>query len=155
METHLTDPGEQALGLMCGNNQLVRGIHMSDISPHTVLQGTILLTLSIAPALVIILHLMGVQDRLVLTSTTRILWHCSSHSIGEGGDGEEHDGTRGNTRMVLNGCHSAPVQVFGVSVTASWTLLKMKPYSAAAAAKSLQLCPTLWDPIDGSPYSSN
>ena len=60
METHLTDPGEQALGLMCGNNLLVRDIHMSDISPHTVLQGTVLLTLSIVPALVIILHLMGV-----------------------------------------------------------------------------------------------
>ena len=25
---------------------------------------------------------------------------------------------------------------------------------AAAAAKSLQLCPTLWDPIDGSPPGS-
>ena len=30
------------------------------------------------------------------------------------------------------------------------------PYAAAAAAaaKSLQLCPTLWDPIDGSPPGS-
>ena len=26
--------------------------------------------------------------------------------------------------------------------------------AAAAAAKSLQLCPTLWDPIDGSPPGS-
>ena len=26
--------------------------------------------------------------------------------------------------------------------------------AAAAAAKSLQLCPTLWDPIDGSPLGS-
>ena len=34
--------------------------------------------------------------------------------------------------------------------------LPMKPvsYSAAAAAKSLQLCPTLCDPIDGSPPGS-
>ena len=27
--------------------------------------------------------------------------------------------------------------------------------AAAAAAKSLQLCPTLWDPIDGSPPGSS
>ena len=27
--------------------------------------------------------------------------------------------------------------------------------AAAAAAKSLQLCPTLWDPIDGSPVGSS
>ena len=27
-------------------------------------------------------------------------------------------------------------------------------FAAAAAAKSLQSCPTLWDPIDGSPTSS-
>ena len=32
---------------------------------------------------------------------------------------------------------------------------KLKPNpAAAAAAKSLQLCPTLWDPIDGSPPGS-
>ena len=30
----------------------------------------------------------------------------------------------------------------------------MPAYAAAAAAKSLQLCPTLWDPIDGSPPGS-
>ena len=28
------------------------------------------------------------------------------------------------------------------------------PTAAAAAAKSLQSCPTLWDPIDGSPPGS-
>jgi len=28
-------------------------------------------------------------------------------------------------------------------------------YAAAAAAKSLQLCPTLWDPIDSSPSGSS
>ena len=27
-------------------------------------------------------------------------------------------------------------------------------FTAAAAAKLLQLCPTLWDPIDGSPPGS-
>ena len=27
--------------------------------------------------------------------------------------------------------------------------------TSAAAAKSLQLCPTLWDPIDGSPPGSS
>ena len=31
----------------------------------------------------------------------------------------------------------------------------MSSASAAAAAKSLQLCPTLCDPIDGSPLSSS
>ena len=30
----------------------------------------------------------------------------------------------------------------------------MRSYGAAAAAKSLQLCPTLLDPIDGSPPDS-
>ena len=36
------------------------------------------------------------------------------------------------------------------------TALKGKcSYSAAAAAKSLQSCPTLCDPIDGSPPGSN
>ena len=31
----------------------------------------------------------------------------------------------------------------------------LKGYAAAAAAKSLQLCPTLCDPIDGSPPGSS
>ena len=31
---------------------------------------------------------------------------------------------------------------------------KIKQTAAAAAAKSLQLCPTLYDPIDGSPPGS-
>ena len=34
------------------------------------------------------------------------------------------------------------------------TYLHIYPYAAAAAAKSLQLCPTLCDPIDGSPPGS-
>ena len=34
-----------------------------------------------------------------------------------------------------------------------WTTL-LPRYSAAAAAKPLQLCPTLCDPIDGSPAGS-
>ena len=33
-------------------------------------------------------------------------------------------------------------------------LLVCTAEAAAAAAKSLQLCPTLWDPIDGSPPGS-
>ena len=33
-------------------------------------------------------------------------------------------------------------------------LLPRKPLAAAAAAKSLQSCPTLCDPIDGSPPGS-
>ena len=32
--------------------------------------------------------------------------------------------------------------------------LRLEPWSAAAAAKSLQLCPTLCDPRDGSPPGS-
>ena len=32
--------------------------------------------------------------------------------------------------------------------------LLLKAAAAAVAAKSLQLCPTLWDPIDGSPPGS-
>ena len=36
-----------------------------------------------------------------------------------------------------------------------WHYAKIaSPYSAAAAAKSLQSCPTLCDPIDGSPLGS-
>ena len=34
------------------------------------------------------------------------------------------------------------------------TLPEIKPHAAAAAAKSLQLCPTLCDPVDGSPSGS-
>ena len=33
-------------------------------------------------------------------------------------------------------------------------LVVMNSFAAAAAAKSLQLCPTLYDPIDGSPQGS-
>ena len=33
-------------------------------------------------------------------------------------------------------------------------MVKNTPANAAAAAKSLQLCPTLYDPIDGSPPGS-
>ena len=40
-----------------------------------------------------------------------------------------------------------PVVLYGCE---SWTIKK----AAAAAAKSLQLCPTLCDPIDGSPPGS-
>ena len=41
-------------------------------------------------------------------------------------------------------------QSIGVSASASVLLIN----AAAAAAKSLQLCPTLCDPIDGSPPGS-
>ena len=41
------------------------------------------------------------------------------------------------------------------SSTLAWKIPKMETfYAAAAAAKSLQLCPTLCDPIDGSPPGS-
>ena len=40
-----------------------------------------------------------------------------------------------------------------VSTTATWFRLPPR-LAAAAAAKSLQSCPTLWDPIDGSPPGS-
>ena len=35
-----------------------------------------------------------------------------------------------------------------------WHFYALVHYAAAAAAKSLQSCPTLWDPIDGSPPGS-
>ena len=35
-----------------------------------------------------------------------------------------------------------------------WALILTGPHAAAAAAKSLQSCPTLWDSIDGSPPGS-
>ena len=41
-----------------------------------------------------------------------------------------------------------PVVIYGCE---SWTIKK----AAAAAAKSLQSCPTLCDPIDGSPRGSS
>ena len=36
-----------------------------------------------------------------------------------------------------------------------WTVLKQFAVAAAAAAKSLQSCPTLCDPIDSSPLGSS
>ena len=46
-----------------------------------------------------------------------------------------------------------------VSLVRTWNILSHKDptaaaAAAAAAAKSLQSCPTLWDPIDGSPPGS-
>ena len=35
-----------------------------------------------------------------------------------------------------------------------WVAIAFSIYSAAAAAKSLESCPTLYDPIDGSPPGS-
>ena len=40
------------------------------------------------------------------------------------------------------------------SSLAGWVRFLASPFSAAAAAKSLQSCPTLCDPIDGSPPGS-
>ena len=36
----------------------------------------------------------------------------------------------------------------------TWRILSITLLAAAAAAKSLQSCPTLWDPIDGGPPGS-
>ena len=56
--------------------------------------------------------------------------------------------------------HALPLKV---RTLRTWTLVYIScymllpviyMYAAAAAAKSLQSCPTLWDPIDGSPPSS-
>ena len=40
------------------------------------------------------------------------------------------------------------------SIIISITILQLDSYNAAAAAKSLQSCPTLCNPIDGSPPGS-
>ena len=46
-----------------------------------------------------------------------------------------------------------PIHINGYSVLNRKHIIHIK-YAAAAAAKSLQLCPTLCDPIDGSPPGS-
>ena len=43
---------------------------------------------------------------------------------------------------------------YGFSVSALWCLLSTPTVLLAAAAKLLQSCPNLWDPIDGSPSGS-
>ena len=43
--------------------------------------------------------------------------------------------------------------VLGIFIT-KCVCLRTRVYTAAAAAKLLQSCPTLWDPIDGSPPGS-
>ena len=53
--------------------------------------------------------------------------------------------------MLSQGSKSAVGDPFEILFTA---LLGDPSHSAAAAAKSLQLCPTLCDPIDGSPPGS-
>ena len=47
-------------------------------------------------------------------------------------------------RYFLYACHTFQSLFLAIS----------RPSAAAAAAKSLQSCPTLWDPIDGSPPGS-
>ena len=54
--------------------------------------------------------------------------------------------TVGKSRGITLGQRS-PVAFF-------WPCLMINCAAAAAAAKSLQSCPTLWDPIDGSPTGS-
>ena len=51
------------------------------------------------------------------------------------------------TKVCLVEAMAFPVVMYGCE---SWTIKK-----AAAAAKSLQSCPTLCDPIDGSPPASS
>ena len=60
------------------------------------------------------------------------------------GERVELNGTQGNLRHSLcsHGNNSWPLNNIGLNC------------AAAAAAKSLQLCPTLYDPIDGSPPGS-
>ena len=45
-------------------------------------------------------------------------------------------------------------KVVGLRITLEWELTAAAAAAAAAAAKSLQSCPTLCDPIDGSPPGS-
>ena len=45
-------------------------------------------------------------------------------------------------------------KVVGLRITLEWELTAAAAAAAAAAAKSLQSCPTLCDPIDGSPLGS-
>ena len=52
------------------------------------------------------------------------------------------------TKVCLVKAMIFPVFMYGCE---SWTIKKA---AAAAAAKSHQSCPTLWDPIDGSPSGS-
>ena len=52
------------------------------------------------------------------------------------------------TKVCIDKAVVLPVVIYGCE---SWNIKKV---AAAAAAKSLQLCPTLCDPIDGSPPGS-
>ena len=59
-----------------------------------------------------------------------------------------HVGSSFLTRDRIHGLYFGTVWSFS-----HWTTREV-PAAAAAAAKSLQLCPTLYDPIDGSPPGS-
>ena len=51
--------------------------------------------------------------------------------------------------------HDLPFLMASLSSTVSWSLLRFTwPAAAAAAANSVQLCPTLCDPIDSGPPGS-
>ena len=66
-------------------------------------------------------------------------------------------GFGGLQELVLNR-EAWPATIHGVAESRTrlshWTELMLSSVSSAAAAKSLQSCPTLCDPIDGSPPGS-
>ena len=128
MKTHLTDPGEQALELMCGNNQ-----HWWERFTWVIS----VLTLSYKVQSAHPLHHPSLGHNFTFNGDSGQVCTHMYHKdtvtllcVQYWRRGRWGGNTRGNMRTVLNGCHSAPAEVFGVSVTASWTLLKMKPYSS-------------------------
>ena len=67
-------------------------------------------------------------------------------------------GSSESAELVSSGPLEVPVRVWGLSLLSKarncWRIHVCENYTAAAAAKSLQSCPTLCDPIDGSPPGS-
>ena len=59
-----------------------------------------------------------------------------------------------STTMLQHGCCCVPAQIDSANVLTG-TQTFSSPAAAATATKSLQLCPTLCDPIDGSPPGSS
>ena len=51
-------------------------------------------------------------------------------------------------------CYCKALRIFSCYYSITYSLLSDTTTAAAAAAKSLQSCPTLCDPIDGSPPGS-
>ena len=56
-------------------------------------------------------------------------------------------------RAAVHGVAKSQIQLADSTTTAVYVSFHLN-YLLAAAAKSLQLCPTLYDPIDGSPPGS-